>query len=334
MTDERSRAERWRPQQFFAHRLQSAREFASLNDDGGLAVDFYPVSRVPPQLRVEGGQSRSMSLWLTQSDTGFLTIPTLEADLFTIRFVTGGQMMRRNWRGEHVVAQGFATISALEDMRNGEASPRFSALSCTIARVSLLAGYHALEGHLDRPLPLLEPVVPIETLGMRALLLTLKQMHLRLKNIRAADDLFFPLIEEIITYKILSVWPRVPVAQMPCAAPSSAEHVRRAIAYIEARLAEPLRLADVASAAGVSVRMLQLSFKRELGVTPIEFIIGRRLQKVHDDIGNAAHRDTSLAELSRRWGFVHISDFTQRYRRRFGCTPGETRRRTLREVDH
>ena len=170
------------------------REFERLNDDGGLAVNFYPVSRATPQVRVEGGQSPTMSLWLTQSATGFLTVPTLEADLFTIRFVTGGQMIRRNVRGEQVVTQGYATFSALEDMRSGEASSGFSAISSTIARASLLSSYHALEGKVDRPLPALEPLTSIDGLGMRALLLSLEQMQIRLRDVRTVDDLFFPLL--------------------------------------------------------------------------------------------------------------------------------------------
>ncbi|MBB5764855.1 helix-turn-helix transcriptional regulator [Methylorubrum rhodesianum] len=323
----------WRPQRFFAHRLQSAREFEHLNDGGGLAVDFYPVSRGAPQVRVEGGQSRTMSLWHTQSATGFLTVPTLEADLFTIRFVTSGQMIRRNWRGEHAAMQGYATFSALEDMRNGEASAGFSAISSTIARTSLLASYHALERKLDRPLPVLEPLTSIDTLGMRALLLSLEQMQIRLRDVRTSEDLFFPLLEEIVSYQLLSVWPRAPAAELPSAGNLAAAHVRSAIDYIEAHLATPLRLADVAAAAGVSVRMLQMSFKRELSMTPVEFIIERRLQHVHRDLCRESHRDTSIAELGRRWGFAHMSDFAQRYRRRFGCAPSDTRRDMLRKVE-
>lgn len=323
----------WRPQRFFAHRLQSVQELERLNDGGGLVVNFYPVSRVSPLVQVEGGQSRSMSLWRTHSATGFLTVPTLEADLFTIRFVTNGRLIRRNWRGEQIATQGYATFSALEDMRNGEASAGFSAISSTIARASLLASYHALERKPDRPLPVLEPLTSIDNLGMRALLLSLEQMQIRLRDVRTADDLFFPLLEEIVSYQLLSVWPRAPVAEVPSTGSLTAAHVRSAVDYIEAHLATPFRLADVAAVAGVSVRMLQMSFKRELSMTPVEFIIERRLQRVHRDLCSEMHRDTSIAELSRRWGFAHMSDFAQRYRRRFGCTPSETRRDMLRKVE-
>ena len=319
-----------RPHRFFAHRLQSVRELERLNDGSTLPVDFFPVSRAAPQLRLEGGQSRTLSLWLTQSATGFVTVPRLEADLFTIRFVTSGQMIRRNRRGEQIVAQGFATFSPLEDMRSSEASPGFATISSTIAQASLLASYHALERKPDHPLPTLEPLTSVETLGMRALLLLLERMQVRLPDVHTADDLFFPLLEEIMSYQLLSVWPRRPAAEAASGGSPTAAHVRSAVDYIEAHLAMPFRLADVAAVAGVSVRMLQISFKRELSMTPLEFIIERRLQQVHRDLCSEAHRDRSIAELGRRWGFSHMSDFAQRYRRRFGCTPGETRRRTLR----
>lgn len=324
---------RWRPQRFFAHRLQSLEELERLNDGGGLAVDFHPVSRVAPRLLIEGGQSRSMSLWRTQSATGFLTVPTLEADLFTIRFITSGQMIRRNRRGDQILPQGYATFSPLEEMRNAEASSDFSAISGTIARASLLASYHALERKPGRPLPTLQPLTPIDTLGMRALLLTLERMQNRLRFVSAVDDLFFPLLEEIVSYQLLSVWPRLPAPESSSTGSLAAAHVRRAVDYIEAHLATPIRLAEVAAFAGVSVRMLQISFKRELSMTPLEFIIERRLQQVHRDLCDEAHRASPIAELSRRWGFTHMSAFAQRYRRSFGCSPTDTRRSKFSRVE-
>lgn len=318
----------WRPQSFFSHHLHSERAFDLLNEHGGIAVDFHALRKTSPHLSVEGGQSRAMSLWLTQSTTGFLTVPKLEADLFTIRFVTRGWMIRRNRNGEHLGHPGTAMFVAFEDMRNEEASARFAAISGTINRAALLASHRALDDADDEACPEFEPVTPVETLPMRSFLSCFQRLHRRLRQVDPAQDLFFPLFEEIVSYQLLSCWPRRPGAPRRDRPAVSSPGLRAAMEYIDAHLGKPLRLVDVAAAAGVGVRTLQHAFKRELGMTPLAFIIERRMQRVHADLASPDNADRSVADVARRWGFVHMGDFAQRYRRRFGCTPTETRRHT------
>lgn len=317
----------WRPQSFFSHQLNSVRSFELLNEHGGIAVDFHALHKAKPHLAIEGGQSSAMSLWLTRSATGFLTVPRLEADLFTIRFVTSGRMIRRNRSGEHHGYSGHAMFVAFEDMRNEEASAHFSAISGTITRTALLASHRALEAAEDDACPELEPVTPVETLAMRSFLLCFQHLHQRLQQVDPARDLFFPLFDEIVSYQLLSCWPRRASERRSYRAAVSSPNLRSAMAYIDAHLGEPLKLAEVAAAAGVSVRTLQHAFKHQLGTTPLGFIIEQRLQRVHSDLASPASAEMSVADVARRWGFVHVSDFTQRYRRRFGCTPTDTRRR-------
>ncbi|AWN49364.1 hypothetical protein DK419_25945 [Methylobacterium terrae] len=162
---------------------------------------------------------------------------------------------------------------------------------------------------------------------MQSFLLCFRRLHRRLQQVDPGHDLFFTLFEEIVSYQLLSCWPRRQPAPESYSLKASSAQLRDAMAFIDAHLAQPLRLADIAAAAGVSVRTLQNSFKRELGTTPLGFIVERRLQRVHGDLRSHADADRSIADVARRWGFVHISDFTQRYRKRFGCTPTDTRRR-------
>ena len=267
-----------------------------------------------------------MSIWLTQSDTGFLTVPKLEADLFTIRFVTRGWMIRRNQNGEHRGYPGTAMFVAFEDMRSEEASARFAAISGTVTRAALRASHRALDGADDETHPEFEPVAPVDTLAMRSFLSCFRQLHRRLRQIDPAQDLFYPLFEEIVSYQLLSCWPRRPDAPRRDFRAISSQGLRAATEYIDAHLGEALKLVDVAAAAGIGVRTLQQAFKRELGTTPLGFIIERRMQRVHTDLTSPDNADQSIADVARRWGFVHMSDFAQRYRRRFGCTPTDTRR--------
>ncbi|WP_187371509.1 helix-turn-helix transcriptional regulator [Methylobacterium oryzihabitans] len=319
----------WRPQSFFSHQVHSVREIELLNQLGGMAVKFRSPRKSRPHLDVSGGQSCSMSLWTTQSITGFLTVPQLETDLFTIRFVNSCRMIRRNRSDEHLGSPGYAMFVPFDAMRNEEASADFSAISGTVTRSALMRSHQMLEGSPEAPFPDLVPVAPVDTLAMQSFRLCFERIYRRLQLADPEIDLLFPLLEEVVSYQLLSCWPRRPARARPAPLATSNAQLRRAMDHIDAHLAQPLRLADVATVAGVSVRTLQHNFRRELGITPLDYIIDRRLQKVKSDLSSENNIDVTVAELARRWGFVHISDFTQRYRKRFGCTPSETRRHDI-----
>ncbi len=326
MSDFRDASGRWRPTTFFSHKVESVRAFDILNERGGIAVEFHAVKGGRPSLDLEGGQSIALSVWLTRSTSGFVTRPVVEADVVTIRFITNGRMVRRYRSRDEVVGEGFATFSAFEDLRSAEASAGFSTLSATITRSTLLARHRLLEAAPETQLPHFEPIVPIDTVAMRSLYQGVSRIQQHLKLIDQDHDLFFPLFEEIVAYQVLSNWPRRGDFAGPrnCDAPAAC--VRRAVDYIDAHLGEPIRLADVSQAAGVSVRVLQHALKRELGTTPFGFILTRRLERVRDELQQDTNRDLTIAQLARRWGFVHMSDFASRYRKAFGCAPSETRR--------
>jgi AraC-like DNA-binding protein len=104
--------------------------------------------------------------------------------------------------------------------------------------------------------------------------------------------------------------------------------IRRAIAYIDAHLAEPIDTAMIAAAAAVPVRTLQAGFHQHVGVAPMEHVRVRRLAAVHQDLLDADPGGSgSVAEIARRWGFAHLARFAERYRLAYGEKPSETLRR-------
>lgn len=105
------------------------------------------------------------------------------------------------------------------------------------------------------------------------------------------------------------------------AAPTS---VRRALSFIEAHADQPIGLDDIARAAGMSTRGLQYAFRRALDVTPMQALRHARLVAVREELRR--EETTSVAEIARRWGFIHPSRFTAHYRAAFGESPHATRR--------
>jgi AraC-like DNA-binding protein len=103
-------------------------------------------------------------------------------------------------------------------------------------------------------------------------------------------------------------------------------YVRRAEDFMRAYAAAPIRMEQVAAAAGCSVRTLGSVFRRFCHTTPLGALHAIRLANVHAELKDGA-ASGSVAEVARRYGFTNPGRLTTAYRRRFGETPTETARR-------
>ena len=102
--------------------------------------------------------------------------------------------------------------------------------------------------------------------------------------------------------------------------PIASRDVRRAESYMRSNVSRSIRLEDVAKAAGVSVRTLQTSFKRDRHVTPMQYLRNLRLDTARQRL--LAGSSVSAAALDT--GFPHQGRFAQYYRSRFGHSPSST----------
>ena len=101
--------------------------------------------------------------------------------------------------------------------------------------------------------------------------------------------------------------------------------VRRAVAFIDAHPDIDLTLHDIARAAHVTPRAVQLAFRRQLGTTPTAYLRLVRLDCAHQDLQDAANGDT-VTDIAYRWGFSSPSRFAQHYRAAYGTSPSDTLR--------
>ncbi|AIO70995.1 AraC family transcriptional regulator [Burkholderia oklahomensis] len=99
-------------------------------------------------------------------------------------------------------------------------------------------------------------------------------------------------------------------------------HVRRARDHADAHLGEPLPLAALARAAGVSPRTLQNGFAQFLQTSPAAYVREQRLSAVHDALLRAPGR--SVADVLIEHGVHSFGHFAKAYARRFGHPPSET----------
>ncbi|MGX7723809.1 helix-turn-helix domain-containing protein [Rhodococcus pyridinivorans] len=102
--------------------------------------------------------------------------------------------------------------------------------------------------------------------------------------------------------------------------------LRKAVAFIESEASRPIRLADIAAAAGIGGRALQYDFVRHYGTTPMRYLRSVRLERAHRDLQAVGpDSDETVASIAARWGFSSPGRFATQYRSVYGRTPRATR---------
>ncbi|MFG1738640.1 helix-turn-helix transcriptional regulator [Micromonospora chalcea] len=105
---------------------------------------------------------------------------------------------------------------------------------------------------------------------------------------------------------------------------AGAPALHRAIAFMEENAHRDISPADVAVAAAVSVRSLQLAFRRHLDSTPAAHLRRIRLERAHQELCMGDPRRETVSRIATRWGFLSHSRFTAHYRSVFGIPPSRT----------
>jgi AraC family transcriptional regulator len=99
--------------------------------------------------------------------------------------------------------------------------------------------------------------------------------------------------------------------------------LKRAIDYVEARLAEPVHLADVASAAGLTRMHFAAQFRAATGLSPHEYLLRRRIERAQELLDRTA---MSTVDVALSVGFQTQSHFTTVFKRFAGQPPQKWRR--------
>jgi AraC-like DNA-binding protein len=102
---------------------------------------------------------------------------------------------------------------------------------------------------------------------------------------------------------------------------------QRATVFIEQHAHADISLADIAAAANVSIRTVQLAFRRHLDTTPMAYLRAVRLDRAHHELLTAdPSHGATITAIAHRWGFYNQSRFAARYRHTYGLNPRHTLR--------
>ena len=97
--------------------------------------------------------------------------------------------------------------------------------------------------------------------------------------------------------------------------------VGRAVAFIEDRARDDIGVADIAAAAFVTVRAVQLAFRRYLDTTPLAYLRQVRLERAHQELLEADPDRTTITAIAADWRFTNASRFSAYYRAAYGVPP-------------
>lgn len=310
----------WRPQAQFNYDVFCGEQLDRLNNGGGIAVNFEGLPKSPVHIAFAGSQSRTLSVWTTRTLYGFRSTPKLSADLLTIRFVESGYLSRTSRYESNTHVNPYrALLTSFDAMRHEHASPGFSSITAAVSCEAVLRAVQALCGSDAARAPEFCPIANPSSVGMRALRQTLALLCDQRPNFDDQNDLMTPLLQDLLTYQLICAWPKLGEFFEDGIAEIAQRPVARALDYIEANLRRKLEIGEIAVASGVSVRALQIAFKRRMNCSPVQYVIMRRLDEVHSTLLSGDERQ--IRQIARDWGFVHMSDFSRRYRERFGHTP-------------
>ncbi len=100
------------------------------------------------------------------------------------------------------------------------------------------------------------------------------------------------------------------------------ESLQHVVAHVRDHLDEPIRATDLATVAGCSSDQLDRRMKRVFGITPKQYVLRVRVERVAQLL---TETDTALADIAISTGFYDQSDMTRRFARLTNHTPAQFR---------
>ncbi|GAA4181992.1 helix-turn-helix transcriptional regulator [Gryllotalpicola koreensis] len=147
---------------------------------------------------------------------------------------------------------------------------------------------------------------------------------LQVRDVFANDAIRTATLDAVVA-SALAAFPIEVAASVRASELSTSAAIRRAQAFIEDSADRAVTVADIAEAARLSVRALQLGFQREFETTPMGYLRQVRLEAAREELLEA-DEDTRVADVARHWAFANVGRFAAQYRARFGENPGDTLR--------
>lgn len=139
------------------------------------------------------------------------------------------------------------------------------------------------------------------------------------RHLRGTEALLIELYGELIT-RLAEKNDSLPVLS------AGTRYVVKAEEYMRANLDEPVTVAEIAAATGISARSLQLAFREVRSAAPREILAMMRLNLVHEKL-KSDKSEAGVTQIALECGVANIGRFARSYHEVYGEKPSTTRRR-------
>ena len=95
-------------------------------------------------------------------------------------------------------------------------------------------------------------------------------------------------------------------------------------------LSRPLEMPELCALVAVSDRTLRLCCTQFLGMSPVQYVLLRRLEAVRRALRDANPHNANVAVIAHRFGFAELERFSETYQATFGEAPSTTLQRVPR----
>jgi AraC family ethanolamine operon transcriptional activator len=103
-------------------------------------------------------------------------------------------------------------------------------------------------------------------------------------------------------------------------------YVRLAREYIEMHLQDVVSISKVAECLNITTRTLQMAFQEVLGVSPMQYLRSRRLNRIRQQLIDKNREHKTITELAFENGLYHLGRFARDYKTTFGELPSRSRK--------
>jgi len=103
--------------------------------------------------------------------------------------------------------------------------------------------------------------------------------------------------------------------------------LRRAKEFIRNNSTCAFTLHELCRFLGTSLSTVERLFKKELNMTPTNYMVAYRISMVRKEI--LAYPETKISDIALKYGFYHLGRLSSLYKAYFGCLPSQDKRRVF-----
>ncbi len=102
------------------------------------------------------------------------------------------------------------------------------------------------------------------------------------------------------------------------------KRIEAARVHIDRYFSEPISLKQLACVASLSIRQLSELFRQQVGMTPQQYLIDKRMQEARHLLNTEC---LTVQQIADKVGYQNLSAFSDRFRQHFGQSPRQVRQK-------